>query len=129
VSDHVGYLGDVMATAAELAGVEPPADIDSISFARAAMANDELQPEHEFLYWEFYESGSAQAVRMGPWKGLRQPMFTGPIELYDLRNDPGEQLDVSEDYPDVVRDIEAVMDDAHQDDPLWTVLGQSNTNR
>ena len=45
------------------------------------------------LYWEFYERGSAQAVRFGRWKAIREPMFDGPIRLYDLFNDLGEERD------------------------------------
>ena len=43
------------------------------------------------MHWEFYERGSAQAVRFGKWKAIRKPMFTGPIELYDMSNDASEK--------------------------------------
>jgi arylsulfatase A-like enzyme len=119
VSDHVGYFGDLMATAAELAGVETPPGLDSISFVASIVGEPDRQAQHKYLYWEFYERGSAQAVRMGHWKGVRQPMLTGDIELYDLRDDVGEQRNVAEQHPDVVARIRAAMEEAHVPSPRW----------
>ncbi len=120
VSDHIGYFGDVMATAADLAGVPAPDSLDSISFA-PTLLGENSQPEHELLYWEFYEQGSRQAVRSGPWKAVRQPMFDGPIELYNLDNDLGETTDVAAEHPDVAAHMAAAMDAAHTPHPMWTV--------
>lgn len=121
VSDHVGYFGDFMATAAELAGVEPAREVDSISFLPAILGQRERQREHEYLYWEFYERGSAQAVRLGNWKGVRKPMLSGQMELYNLAEDPGEQHNVATQHPEIVRRIEARMQEAHVPSPLWQV--------
>ena len=52
-----------MATAAELAGTEVPEDTDSVSFAPTLTGRVGDQVEHKYLYWEFYEGGSAQTVR------------------------------------------------------------------
>ena len=62
-SDHIGYFGDLMATAAQLAGVDPPAGLDSISFVPTLTGDPDEQAAHEYLYWEFYERGGRQAVR------------------------------------------------------------------
>ena len=85
VSHHVGYFGDLMATACDLAGVKTPENTDSISFLPTLKGQTDKQQQHQYLYWEFYENGSAQAVRWGHWKAVRTPMFTGRIEIYDLR--------------------------------------------
>ena len=119
VSDHVGYFGDFMATACELANVKRPADADSISFVPALLDPGKPQRSQEYLYWEFYEGGSAQAVRWGKWKGIRQPMFSGPVELYDLSLDPGEKYNVARGHRDVVQQIEAIMKRAHVPHPNW----------
>ena len=121
VSDHVGYFGDLMATAAELAGVEPPEGLDSISFLPTLLGQSEKQKEHDYLYWEFYEQGSKQAVRMGKWKAVRQPMFTGKTELFDLSTDLGEENDVAAQHPDLVAKMEAIMAEAHVPSPRWEV--------
>ena len=120
-SDHVGSFADVMATTAQLAGVEPPKN-DGISFVGAFRGRGQ-QVEHEYLYWEFYERGSAQAVRMGRWKGVRKPMFTGKIELYDLETDIGEKNNIAAEHPEIVAKIRAAMKEAHVPAPLWKVRG------
>lgn len=118
-SDHIGYFGDFLATAAELAGAQPPAESDGISFAPELLGQGDAQGRHEHLYWEFYEGRSAQAVRLGRYKGVRQPMHTGPIQLYDLETDWGEEHDIAARQPDLVTRIESIMDQAHEPSPLW----------
>ena len=112
-SHHIGYFGDLMATAADLAGEEPPEGLDSISFLPTLLGEDSKQKEHDYLYWEFYERGSKQAVRMGRWKAVRAPMFTGPIELFDLSADLGEENNIADRHPDLVDKMETMMAEAH----------------
>ncbi len=119
VSPHIGYFGDLMATVADLAGADLPANIDSISFAPTLTGGPGEQVAHDFLYWEFYEGGSSQAVRMREWKGVRKPMLTGGIELYDVSRDPSEKYNVARNYPDVVKEIEAIMGREHVSHPNW----------
>ncbi len=119
VSDFVGYFGDFLATAADIAGVKPPAGLDSISFLPTLLGHPAEQKQHAYLYWEFYEGRSSQAVRMGDWKGVRIPMLTGPIELYNLRTDLGERHDVAAEHPDIVARIRAIMQEAHVPSLLW----------
>lgn len=119
VSDHIGYFGDFMATAAQIAGVRPPAGLQSISFLPTLLGHPQKQPRHTYLYWEFYERRSAQAVRLGEWKAVRSPMLTGPIELYNLGTDPGEKHDVAADHPDIVARMQTLMQQAHVPSPNW----------
>ena len=119
VSDHVGYFGDLMATAAELADAELPPDLDSISLVPTLLGNAE-QARHEYLYWEFYERGVSQAVLLhGRWKGIRLKTRTAPIQLYDLDNDLGEQHDIAADHPDRVARIAEIMTTAHVGNEFW----------
>ena len=118
-TDHISYFGDMMATFAELMDATPPDSIQSISVAPTLLGQSDEQPTHDYLYWEFYEQGSRQAARAGQWKAVRQPMFTGPLELYNLESDIGEENDVAEQHPEVVEDMEHVMEKAHQPSPLW----------
>ncbi|WP_417748794.1 arylsulfatase [Rosistilla oblonga] len=120
-SDHVGYFGDVMATAAELSGAQTPEGTDSISFVPTLTGHPELQQQHEYLYWEFYERGGKQAVRAKNWKAIRKPWMTGKTQLYDLSTDTGETNDVADANPDVVKQLEAMMTEAHVEHPNWTV--------
>lgn len=118
-SDHVWAMWDVLPTFAELAGATPPEGLDGRSMVRA-LTGEAGAAEHDYLYWEFYERGSAQAVRAGDWKAVRIPMLTGPVELYDLAADPGETTDLAARHPDVVARMLAIMEEAHVPSPDWT---------
>jgi arylsulfatase A-like enzyme len=82
------------------------------------------QVTHPYLYWEFHEENGRQAVRMGHWKGVRQQLVKqpdGPIELYDLKTDPSESVDLSSKHPEIVSQIARIMTSArveHPDFPL-----------
>lgn len=119
VSEHVGYFGDVFATLADAAGLKTPPGLDSISFLSALRGRNRQQAQHPYLYWEFYEQGSTQAVRFGRWKAVRKPAFTGQIELYNLASDPGETLDLAATQPALVTRAEQHLQAAHVPDPAW----------
>src|SRR4030095_12610615 len=76
------------------------------------------QRNHEFLYWEFHERGFSQAARLGNWKAVRKSPDS-PLELYDLKNDLGEQHDVAVKHPEVVKKIEDYMKTARTESELW----------
>ena len=123
VNKRAWYFGDLMASAAGLAGIEAPPDIDSDSFLpelRGAVAEKEWHRDST-MYWEFYERGSAQAIRFGKWKAIRQPMFTGPIQLYDLSWDHDEDHNYAERRPKLVEHAINLMDKHHQSDPNWKI--------
>jgi len=116
------YFGDLMATASELAGAKAPAGIDSESFVDVLHGKKKVRKSP--LYWEFYERGSAQAVRFGKWKAIRQPMFTGEVQLYDLSNDPAEARDQAKEKPQLVKQAVSLMEKMHEPDPNWKVRGR-----
>jgi len=113
--DQVWAFWDFLPTAAEIAGAKCPAGLDGISVLPAILG----QPwkGHEYLYWEFYEGGFRQAVRMGDWKAVRKGAG-GKTELYDLRSDGRETRDVSDQNPEVVKRVEEVLRTARVDSPL-----------
>ncbi|MHB1309714.1 MAG: arylsulfatase [Limisphaerales bacterium] len=117
---HVAYFGDWMATAAELAGAQVPANLDSISFAPTLLGDDAAQKQHEFLYWEFHEGGFKQAaLYQGRWKGLRSGAPDAPVRLFDLRSDVAEQHDVATQHPEVARRIGDYLQTARTPSPAW----------
>ena len=115
VSDHVWAFWDVLRTACEVAGVVPPLT-DGISLL-PSLDDCCFQQKHEFLYWEFHEGGSQQAVRHGDWKAVRR--WGQPLRLFDLQADPGEATDVAKQHPDVVRRIEKYLTTARTENPDW----------
>ena len=114
-SDHISAFWDVMPTFGELTEQEVPEDIDGISFLPTLFGDDELQKDHEFLYWEFPSYQGQQAVRMGDWKGIRKNIFKNnmTIELYDLKSDLTESNDIALENPEIVARIESIMENEH----------------
>ena len=125
VSDHQGYFGDIYATVCDLTNQQVPENLQSISLLPTLLGRGE-QKKHDYLYWEFYEQGSRQAVRFGNWKAIREPMLTGNIHIYDLRHDLGEENDIAADNPEIVAQAVQFMDDAHVSDPNWKLRGRKN---
>jgi arylsulfatase A-like enzyme len=123
-SGHISYQGDVFATLAEIAKQQPSKDLDSISMLPALTGQNDQQKKHEYLYWEFYEQGSKQAVRWKEWKAVRMPMRTGKTELYNLESDLGETKDIAADQPEIVSKLQQMMDTAHERDPNWQASGR-----
>jgi arylsulfatase A-like enzyme len=119
-SEHVAYHGDLLATAAAIAGAELPADRDSLSYLPTLVGESAKQAQHEFLYWEFHEGGFKQAaLYQQRWKGLRSGSPTAPIVLYDLHSDITEQHDIAADHPDITAKITAYLTTARSPNPDW----------
>ena len=109
-----------MATAAELAGAQTPANVDSLSFAPTLLGQAAAQKQHEFLYWEFHEGGFKQAaLYQGRWKGLRTGGPDAPVVLYDLQNDIAEKTDVAAQHPEVAEKIRRYLQSARSALPAW----------
>lgn len=112
-SDHISAFWDFLPTAAELAGVEAPENIDGISFLPTLFGKE--QSAHDFLYWEFHELQGRQALRKGDWKLVRYNVFNPEkttTELYNLSNDIGEENNVANQNQDVVIELLDLMNSA-----------------
>ena len=71
------------------------------------------------MNFEFYEMGGIQAVRFVDYKANRTPIFTGPVELYNVTEDPHEDNNLAEQQPELVAKAAAFMDASHVPDPRW----------
>lgn len=119
VCEQITTTMDVLPTLAALAGTAPPADrpIDGHDLRPLLFEGATTSPydDEGFLY---YFMGQLQAVRSGPWK-LYLPLagkLLGPsrktaavsAELYNLRDDIGEEHEVSGENPEVVQSLLAL---------------------
>lgn len=103
-SKHPSAFWDFLPTACELAQIEPPADIDGISYLPALLGRK--QPVHDYLYWQY---GQKVAVRKSEWKAVR-PAPGADLELYHLANDIGEQNNVAAGHPQLTKEFSAVVE-------------------
>jgi arylsulfatase A-like enzyme len=109
-SNRVTGFEDWLPTLLELIGAKDrtPDAIDGYSFAPTLFGKP--QERRPFLYREITESGGQQCLRVGDWKAVRQKLNPGPkaklepgpIELFNLAEDPREATDVAAAHPDVV---------------------------
>jgi arylsulfatase A-like enzyme len=131
-SDQVWAFWDVLPTLAAIADARPPATIDGISMLPTLLGQPQTN-QPAFLYWEFHERGFSQAARKGDWKAIRSG-GDGPLELYNLKTDPGEKADVTDKNPDVVARLEECLKAARTESAQWPVKkagrsGQKATTR
>jgi arylsulfatase len=112
--DAPAAFWDLLPTLCEVAGAVPPKDADGLSLLPTLTGQPQLE-RREFLYWEFPAYGGQQAVRLGPWKGVRPNIAGGNrnLELYNLADDAAESHNVALQHPNVVEQCEAILQSEH----------------
>lgn len=107
---------DLFPTLLELSGAPAPAGqvLDGISLAGLLRAGPGNAPVRPALFWHFpgylgsgggtWRTTPAGAIRSGDWK-LVEFFEDGRLELYHLRDDPGEQRNLAHDQPDVANGL------------------------
>jgi arylsulfatase A-like enzyme len=133
---------DVLPTLAEITGAPlPDLKIDGVNILPLMLGDKTASPRRDFYY--YYQQNSLEAVQRDNWKlvlphkgrtyrGMKPGAdgWPGPTgietieeaELYNLRRDPGEWYDVSAYYPEKVKELEALAEQARED------LGDDLTN-
>ena len=121
-TDHVCAFWDILPTCCDAAGVTPPENLDGLSILPSLLGKPEEQKKHAYLYWEFHEQGKKQAVRMGDWKAVRLNAAkdpNGPIKLYNLKDDLGEEENVAGKHPEIVKKMTEIMASARTPSEHW----------
>lgn len=125
---------DILPTLAKISGTRlPDHPIDGVDIL-SLMKGQQGSPRKYFYY--YYANNELRAVRRDNWKLILPhnctQMYEGvlpmndrfggpyntvdvPLALYDLRRDPGEEYDVQSMFPQVVRELQAVAEEARQD--------------
>jgi len=116
VSDEPWAFWDFLPTCAELSGAKIPASFKPDGFSLVSFLKGGAAPQREYFYWELHEGASLQALRWGDWKAVRNGP-SKPIEIYDLKTDAAESMNLADEKPDMVAKAEAMMKAARVDDP------------
>ena len=118
-SDHLSAFWDIVPTMAELIRQPVPEQTDGISMLPTLLGQGQ-QPQHTYIYHEFIRGKtkpySARSIRLGDWKAVQTKGKKGAfnaIELYNLKEDLGETKDLAKQFPEIVKEMERTMDEAH----------------
>ncbi len=104
---------DLFPTVCEAAGVRFSHPIDGRSFLPTLLGKEQ-PPLRDFWFWRRREGGNryggktVEAVRRGDWKLLQNSPF-GPLELYNLADDPLEEHDLAESNPQEFNELAAAL--------------------
>jgi len=114
-TDHVSAFWDFLPTCCDLLNIEPPRDIDGLSYLPTLLGQPKKQKRHKHLYWEL---GGRQGVRMGDWKAVRI-RTNQKIQLYNLAKDIGESNDVADKHPEIVAQMADIMTNGRTDSDVF----------
>ena len=126
VSDDLVTIMDLYPTLTALAGTELPAGIVFDGGDISPILFDRPDAESPYAHYFYYSLTKLQAVRAGRWKLVLPRQADGPYTLwlgrytdavekpllFDLKEDPGEQVDLAEEHPDIVRKLILEADNA-----------------
>jgi len=115
-SDYAGQVFDLFPTFLDLAGASAtaPDELDAVSLVPVFQGETVAGPRD--LYFVRREGGRAyggksyEALIRGDWKLLQNDPYS-PLELYNLKNDPGETTNLATKAPKVFNELSAALAD------------------
>ncbi len=116
---------DLFQTFAAAAGAPTPTDrkLDGVDLVPYVTGEEAGEP-HDTLFWR---EGFQQTVLHDGWKLIRTELPDNKRWLFNLRDDPTEQMNLAQAFPERLETLEALLDahNAEQAEPLWPSVMQS----
>ncbi|MAT15971.1 MAG: N-acetylgalactosamine 6-sulfate sulfatase [Planctomyces sp.] len=110
-TDFVALSMDLFPTALDINSLANPADVDGSSILPTLLGEEQTPLRDEFYVTRreggiTYGGKTIEALRFHDWKIVQNSPF-GPLELFNLKEDPLETTDVREQYPQKFQDLAA----------------------
>ncbi len=88
---------DILPTVLDALGVAPPQANPFDGKSILPLLSGATQEHHDVIYWNSGPPKGEWAVRQGDWKARG---YLKTVELYNLANDPSEQVDLAQQHPE-----------------------------
>lgn len=117
--DNLVYFPDFMPTLAALTGsIEHlPQKTDGMDITPLFFGND-IDTDSRPLYWEF--PGKQRALRWKGWKAVSVGK-NKPLELYRIKEDPCEEHNLADQYPELLLQMELMMRQLRTPSPNYPI--------
>ena len=111
-----------MPTLARLTGCEQslPQNIDGMDISPLFFGGN-ADTDNRYLYWEF--PGKQRAIRQAGWKCVTVKKGA-PLELYRIKDDPYEQHNLANDYPQLVQQLDSLGRTMRTSSPNYPIEGE-----
>ena len=115
--DNIVYFPDVMPTLAAIAQATDklPTRRNGINLL-PLLQGESMETDNRMLYWEF--PGKQRAARKGDWKAVTVKK-DAPLELYNIKEDMTESVNLADKYPEIVKELENEMNGMRIPSPNW----------
>jgi len=113
-SSRVALTMDLTPTLLETAGVPIVHGLDGQSILPTLLGEKQPDPARDLFFGrreggKGFDGGTIECIRRGDWKLLRSRP-PGPLELYNLRNDPFERTDLAKSEPQKVIELSTALE-------------------
>lgn len=111
--DHMVTSADILPTVLDVLNLTPQQDIDGFSLVAAATGAGPFHQETHLTFRQHYEG-----VRTSTWKLIYDYRFNR-FQLYNMIDDPDEQQNVYDQFPEVAKQLSASMAAFTEMRPGW----------
>ena len=120
--DNLVYFPDFMPTLAALTRSEQglPQKTDGVDISPLFFGQD-IDTDSRPLYWEF--PGKQRALRWQGWKAVSVKK-DAPLELYRIKDDPYEEHNLADQYPELLQQMEQMMRQLRTPSPNYPIDGE-----
>lgn len=89
----------------------PEHDVDGLSLVELMKSEATVKLDRQFIHWHFphyrHAPGPYSVIRSGDWKLIK--WYEGQMELYNLKDDLAERVDLSDTRPKKRQELDAVL--------------------